>query len=375
MAENGGLHEGILVEPTAERKAEIQAAYEANIASGRQPYQDVEICTTDEFHWILRERGWSGWGDGAERANFSGAKFSRWVYLHNVRLVGANLVDADLRIAQLRGANLWGANLSGANLAEAVLSNSTLYEADLSGANLQRADMRGADMLSANLLGANLRFIWVDAGTIFADVRLNTTTQLGGVAWNNVQLTQVDWAQMPALGDEVVLAGAKHRRQRAAAYRDIAQAYHGLTVALRNQGVLGTASKYRLREQRLLRKALLLDLQPVGWIGSLLLDWVAGYGELPSRAFRAYALTISSFAAGYYVLTNWLRASLDVHSVRLRWYEALVLSLSAFHGRGFFPQSLSLGDPVAIMAAFEAVIGLFIEIVFIATFSRRFFGN
>jgi hypothetical protein len=56
-------------------------------------------------------------------------------------------------------------------------------------------------------------------------------------------------------------------------------------------------------------------------------------------------------------------------------YEALVLSLSSFHGRGFFPSTISLGDPLAIIAAAEAVIGLFIELLFIATFSRRFLGD
>lgn len=375
MANEGEPHPGAPGKLKAERIAELRAAYEANIAFGRPPYVDVEIQSTEEFLWILQERNWSGWGDSAERANFSGARFSRWVYLHNARLVGANLAGADLRIAQLRGANLWGANLSHANLAEAVLSNSTLYEADLTCANLQRADMRGADMLSATLVGANLKFIWVDAGTIFADVKLDASTEVGGVAWNNVQLTQVDWSQIPTLGDELAIATSKNRRDRIAKYRDVAQAYHGLAVALRVQGMLETASLFRLREQRFLRKALLLEFHLPSWIGSLLLDWVAGYGERPARAFRTYAITVSMFAAGYYVLTNWSQARPDVRDARLRWYEALVLSLSAFHGRGFFPQSLSLGDPVAVLAAIEAVIGLFIELIFIATFSRRFFGN
>ncbi len=59
----------------------------------------------------------------------------------------------------------------------------------------------------------------------------------------------------------------------------------------------------------------------------------------------------------------------------LHWYEALVLSLSSFHGRGFFPSQIGLGDPLAIVAAFEAVIGLFIELILIATFSNRFLNK
>ena len=41
-----------------------------------------------------------------------------------------------------------------------------------------------------------------------------------------------------------------------------------------------------------------------------------------------------------------------------------MLSVSAFHGRGFFQPVQSLGDPVAILAAAEAIIGLLIEISF-----------
>jgi len=59
----------------------------------------------------------------------------------------------------------------------------------------------------------------------------------------------------------------------------------------------------------------------------------------------------------------------------LPWYEALILSVSSFHGRGFFQPLQSLGDPVAMLAAIEAVVGLFIEVIFIAAFTRRVTGN
>ena len=55
-------------------------------------------------------------------------------------------------------------------------------------------------------------------------------------------------------------------------------------------------------------------------------------------------------------------------------YGALILSLCSFHGRGFFQPLESLGGPVAALAAIAAVIGLLIEISFIATFTQRFFG-
>jgi hypothetical protein len=47
----------------------------------------------------------------------------------------------------------------------------------------------------------------------------------------------------------------------------------------------------------------------------------------------------------------------------------------SFHGRGFFPQSITLGDAVSVVAAIEAVCGLLIELILVATFARRFLGD
>lgn len=77
----------------------------------------------------------------------------------------------------------------------------------------------------------------------------------------------------------------------------------------------------------------------------------------------AYLLLIVGFALIYYSFGH------------LAWYEALVVSLTAFHGRGFFAQQYQPGDPQSIIAAIEAVVGLLIEISFIATFTQRFFGK
>ena len=49
--------------------------------------------------------------------------------------------------------------------------------------------------------------------------------------------------------------------------------------------------------------------------------------------------------------------------------------MTSFHGRGFFPGGIVLDDPITVLAAFEAVVGLAIEISFIATFTQRFFGK
>jgi len=68
----------------------------------------------------------------------------------------------------------------------------------------------------------------------------------------------------------------------------------------------------------------------------------------------------------------WRRSDPDA---AVTWYESFVVSLTAFHGRGFFATTFQPGDPQAGFAALEAVIGLLIEISFIATFTQRFFGS
>jgi hypothetical protein len=81
-----------------------------------------------------------------------------------------------------------------------------------------------------------------------------------------------------------------------------------------------------------------------------------------------YLLMIIGFAAAYHFFGG------------LSFYppDAFVYSLTSFHGRGFFPglqNNHSLHDPLIVLAALEAVIGLIIEASFIATFTQRYFGR
>ena len=56
--------------------------------------------------------------------------------------------------------------------------------------------------------------------------------------------------------------------------------------------------------------------------------------------------------------------------------EAVVFSMTSFHGRGFSPgQNITLGNPITVLAALEAFVGLTIEVTFIATLTQRLFGK
>jgi hypothetical protein len=104
------------------------------------------------------------------------------------------------------------------------------------------------------------------------------------------------------------------------------------------------------------------------YLGSQLLNLISGFGYRPLRSFITYALVVLGFAAAYFTLGG---TNGQPHS----WNEAIVVSMTAFHGRGFFAAVFQPGDLQAAVAAIEAFIGLLIEIVLIATFTQRFFAR
>jgi Pentapeptide repeats (8 copies) len=123
---------------------------------------------------------------------------------------------------------------------------------------------------------------------------------------------------------------------------------------------------WRYRYSRLLP---FIDVQVNFWkmVFSFLLKLLAGYGYKPERSLMWYLVVIFGFATIYSVF-----GGLSLFP------DGLVFSLTSFHGRGFFPglgATPSLHNPLVVLAACEAVVGLFIEISFIATFTQRYFGK
>jgi hypothetical protein len=104
------------------------------------------------------------------------------------------------------------------------------------------------------------------------------------------------------------------------------------------------------------------------WLFQELLNLITGNGEKPARAYIAYVSLITVFAVVYWVLWHFGLTAENLSSPD----SPLELSLTAFHGRSFFAGGLNITDWGARVGAIESAIGLFIEIIFIATFSRRF---
>lgn len=384
------------VAPSIERQAELQAAREANEQAGRAPYAGVRMHTCDEVVWIMTEHGWTGQyseyivkyelipqGKKAERADLRGAWLSdvdlSGMMLRRANLSGANLVRANLRgidlvDADLSGADLGYSDLSGANLTWVNLTGAHLREANLSKARLIVATLNGAGFARCDLRGAVLRHARMDAATLLGNVTLDAHTQLRDVAWNGASLTQIDWAQVKRLGDEDPgqYVAEEHGRRTAilpSPAEGAARTYQQLAVVLRDQGMSDPAARFAYRAQVLQRRVMRQQRHYLRASGSWLLDVVSGYGYKPLRSFITYLLVVGLFAVAYYLLGANVTPPLDP-------LGALIFSVTSFHGRGFTPgESVALTNPLTILAAVEAVIGLLIEITFIATFTQRFFAR
>ena len=194
------------------------------------------------------------------------------------------------------------------------------------------------------------------------------------VHWGDVNLAVVDWSTVSESGDEstgrhlentkIAKTDLRSKDMRTGSYRLAARAYRQLSIVLRNQGITEDASSFAYRAQRTQRKVLWYEHKFGQYFFSLFLDLITGYGYRPGRSLITYAVVISVFAFIYFLL-----------GPHLAWNEAIVISMTAFHGRGFFPDQFKPGDPQALVAAIEAFVGLLIEVTFIATLTQRLFGK
>jgi uncharacterized protein YjbI with pentapeptide repeats len=300
-----------------------------------------------------------------------------WALLGSLRLEGA-----DLRFTHLEGANLFGSHLEGADFTDAHLEHANLFASHLEDSNLQRAHLGNAD----------LRRVFISRGTFLEFAVLADNQHVGpsvaDVRWQEVNLAIIQqWGNIAMLGDELwarqletkpLLKGAsrvERRKVRAKrhekildAWREAERANVQLATVMRDQGMSNEADHFAYRAQLCQRESNRVQGKHLRRFGSWLLDLVSGYGYKPLRSVIAYVLIIALFA-GLYLLNGQFAAP------HLSWDEAMVLSISSFHGRGFFSSGISLGDTLARLAAGEAIIGLLIEITFIATFTQRFFAR
>jgi uncharacterized protein YjbI with pentapeptide repeats len=375
--ENVSLHEAHLERANLAR-AHLERAFVARAHLKEADLSEASMAKADLSEADLQAARLRGahleqaYLDGVhlEKADLSEARLEK-VYLSEAHLEEADLSEAYLEEGYLSGARLQKANLSGSHLEgaylnEAHLEGTALYKAHLERTFLYKAHLEGARLSRTHIVEAHLK-------KVRGSGEQHIGPSLADAQWGNVNLAVVQWSQVDMLGDEHEARQTTHAGKRKNSvtrleeYEAAVRANRQLAVALRAQGLDDDAARFAYRAQLLQRIVLRRQGKYGSYLFSLILDLLAGYGYRPGRSLMAYLVVIFAFM-GLYLL--------NAHgATHLSWDEALVLSVSSFHGRGFFLQNVTLGDAFARLAAAEAVLGLLIEVSFIATFTQRFFGR
>lgn len=290
--------------------------------------------------------------------------------------VNRELATRDTKLA-------WAAiHLEQAVLSDADLQGSGLVAAHLEGATLHRARLEGTDLFGVYLAAsapADLSGCLMNEATAFREVHLVNAQGIGPrlrrVHYGGAQLVGHDWEHARMLADErdarARLLGHKRpdRRRRIREYGRAISANQLLASALRSQGFSEVADKYAYRVRLCERRMWRLQRKYLRYVGSLGLGIIAGYGYKPLRSVVTYVLVVLGFAVAYFFIAAQIHVAMPP-------LAALVFSVTSFHGRGFAPgENVPLTNPLSVLAAGEAIIGLLIEITFIATFTQRFFAR
>jgi uncharacterized protein YjbI with pentapeptide repeats len=360
-----------------------------DIGQGRYPFAGIKLTRAD-IEWLLEthesggRRGPVDWSDEQQRqregldlrsADLEAVNLS---HLPLARLQGG-LAGDDFRGATLPQLQQAGVHLDKASLRHARLEGSVLTFAHLHGIDLQSARLEEADLYYAQLEArepTHIERASFDSRTALNRLVVANAAHvgpfLGDVRWNGAILTGIDWGSVRMVGEEYLARqdmrhvswhGMRTRMPRAV------RANRQLATELRAQGLSEDGDRFAYRAQQCQRTVLRLERHYVRYLGSLLLWLLAGYGYKPLRSLLTYLVVVVGFAAAYFFLT-------PVSGVHFDPLGALVFSVTSFHGRGFSPgETVALTNPVTVLAAGEAVIGLLIEITFIATFTQRFFAR
>ena len=316
--------------------------------------------------------------NGRERNRAQEGRDLAAVHLEGAVLSEAHLERAELYMAHLERADFFQAHLAGASLRKAHLEGASLRLAYLAALEEQDNQKKENIAISTRLLPpADLRAAFLDSvtdlrNTHFGDEKRGYV-RVSDVHWADVNLAIMDWSPIKMLGDEGrarTMAREKKvdKETLIDSYREAVRANRQLAVALQGQGLNEEAANFLYRAHILQKEVVRLQGRTGAYIFSAFLDTLAGYGYKPIRSVIAYLLVVACFAVIYFILGRIVGPDLSP-------IGSLVFSVTSFHGRGFFPGGIKLDDPITIMAAVEAIIGLTIEISFIATFTQRFFSN
>ena len=244
--------------------------------------------------------------------------------------------------------------------------------------DLYKAHLEGTLLKRSFLGGASLRCAFLDVGTDFDDVKLEDErlgcVWLADIHWGGANYSRAGWAKIKMLGDEIEARRSTRWDGKEKNDYEILNFYHWavranrqVTAALQAQGLNEEAARFAYRAQVLQRKVAWIEKKTSQFLFLVFLGLFAGYGYKLWRSFVTYILVIGLFALTYFLMGPKAGVSLSP-------LESVVFSMTSFHGRGFFPGGdIRLSNPIVVLAAIEAFVGLVVEVTVIATLSHRIF--
>lgn len=263
----------------------------------------------------------------------------------DVDLAGADLSYSDLTAANLKNANLTGTDLKKANLAGIDLEESHLLRSDLSGARLWHASIKDTNLAEANLQEADF------LKATFSGVKL------WQVKLENAKfLTRHSFTGKTPIDEKGPLSASE-------AYRSLKQYF----VA---RGRYDDASWASFKEKQLERKHLFQN-KKLGYLPSLLMAGLCGYGEKPYRVIASSLIIIFLYSFIYAAL-NILKVPQDYAAIKLNLWDYIYFSIVTFTTLGFGDLTPKLIPFFQILTGSEAFFGAFMMGLFVFTLARKY---
>lgn len=284
------------------------------------------------------------------RVDLSGADLSR-ADLENADLSRSNLsdsifFDANLKGAELLGANLSSADLTGANVEGADLTRANLFRARLWHANLKNSNLIEADLSRADLWNASLHGV---------KLWRTITTEALSITKNSFQSPGRGLGVSHRINEDGILSAE--------------EAYRILKGYFISNGRYNDASWASFREKRM-ERLLLKKRKSLAYIPNLIMNFLCGYGEKPSRIILSSSVVISIYAIIFSSLDAVNLSSLSTY--KMSFYDYLYFSIVTFTTVGygdFIPKASAL---FRLLSASEAFLGAFMIGLFVFTLARRY---
>jgi hypothetical protein len=283
-----------------------------NVRDGIYPFKDIAFkLQRAHIEWIVACLGPIDWSDKKQRKrlgpDFRGADL-RGLDLSQLPLVRgrfgmtfnqwrkATQEQQEQASAHLEGAKLWGANLEGARFFGAHLEGARLANAYIQGAQFRKSRLDRADLHSIHVKGTDFK------GATISDTR-GRGPRVADIEWLDTKLWQLPWRNVMVLGDEIHVREAERARvphdELLEAYEEAIRAHEELANTLQSKGM--DASRFRYRGKVLQRQLLWKQHIWQGWLGSMLLALIAGYGYRLWRIVIFYGLTLMAWTLLYTV--------------------------------------------------------------------------